>query len=313
MRKAMKPVYVINGFLESGKTEFITYTLAQPYFQVRGKTLLILCEEGETEYEEFLLKKSKTVVELVEEEEDFTTDRLIALEKKHKPERIIIEYNGMWNFKNMKLPWHWSVEQQITTIDASTFPMYFNNMKSLLAEMVRNSELIIFNRCDGVEDLSVYRRNMKAINQKAEIVFEDSNGEIDEIFEEDLPYHLTDDPIVLDDRSYGIWYLDSLDHLERYEGKNVQFTAMVLKPEQFPKGYFVPGRMAMTCCADDMAFLGFACRSEETERLENKQWVEVKAVVRKEYFADYQAEGPVLEAVSVEKTKAPKEQVISFV
>ena len=61
----MKPVYVINGFLESGKTEFITYTLAQPYFQVRGKTLLILCEEGETEYEEFLLKKSKTVVELV--------------------------------------------------------------------------------------------------------------------------------------------------------------------------------------------------------------------------------------------------------
>ena len=201
----MKPVYVINGFLESGKTEFITYTLGQSYFQVKGKTLLILCEEGETEYEEFLLKKSKTVVEYVEEEEEFTPDRLIALEKKHKPERIIIEYNGMWNFKNMKLPWHWSVEQQITTIDASTFPMYFNNMKSLLAEMVRGSELIIFNRCDGVEDLSVYRRNIKAINQKAEIVFEDSNGEIDEIFEEDLPYSLSDDPIVLDDNGYGIW------------------------------------------------------------------------------------------------------------
>ena len=151
----MKPVYVINGFLESGKTEFITYTLGQSYFQVKGKTLLILCEEGETEYEDFLLKKSKTVVEYVEEEEDFTPDHLIALEKKYKPERIIIEYNGMWNFKNMKLPWHWSIEQQITTIDASTFPMYFNNMKSLLAEMVRGSELIIFNRCDGVEDLSV--------------------------------------------------------------------------------------------------------------------------------------------------------------
>jgi len=43
----MKPVYVINGFLESGKTEFISFTLAQPYFQVRGKTLLIVCEEGE--------------------------------------------------------------------------------------------------------------------------------------------------------------------------------------------------------------------------------------------------------------------------
>ena len=135
----MKSVYIINGFLESGKTEFITYTLNQPYFQIKGKTLLILCEEGETEYEEFLLKKSRTVVELLEEEEEFTPSRLIELEKKHKPERIIIEYNGMWNFKNMKLPWHWSVEQQITTIDASTFPMYFNNMKSLLAEMVRQS------------------------------------------------------------------------------------------------------------------------------------------------------------------------------
>ena len=42
---------MINGFLESGKTEFITYTLAQPYFQVRGKTLLLLCEEGENEYD----------------------------------------------------------------------------------------------------------------------------------------------------------------------------------------------------------------------------------------------------------------------
>ena len=45
----MKPVYVINGFLESGKTEFIRYTLAQPYFRIKGKTLLIVCEEGEIE------------------------------------------------------------------------------------------------------------------------------------------------------------------------------------------------------------------------------------------------------------------------
>ena len=148
----MKPVYIINGFLESGKTEFINYTLAQPYFQVRGKTLLLLCEEGEIEYDEKLLAESRTILELIEEESDFNSAHLIELEKKHKPERIIIEYNGMWNYKNMKLPWHWKIEQQVTTIDASTFPMYFTNMKSLLAEMLRKSELIIFNRCDGVED-----------------------------------------------------------------------------------------------------------------------------------------------------------------
>ena len=309
----MKPVYMINGFLESGKTEFIMYTLAQPYFQTRGKTLLILCEEGENEYDAALLKQSHTVLELIGEESGFTPDKLIELEKKHKPERIIIEYNGMWNYKEMKLPWHWKIEQQITTVNAATFPMYFTNMKSLLAEQIRKSELIIFNRCDGVEDLGSYKRNVKAINPKAEIVFEDANGEINEILEEDLPYDLKAPVIELNSNSYGIWYLDSLDHLERYEGKTISFVGMVLKPKQFPKGYFVPGRMAMTCCAEDMAFLGYACEYEKTDALENQQWVKLTARVEKAYFADYEGEGPVLHAISVEQAKAPKEEVISFV
>lgn len=236
---------------------------------------------------------SRTELELIGKEEEFNSAKLIELEKKHKPERIIVEYNGMWNYKEMKLPWHWRIEQQITTIDASTFPMYFTNMKSLLAEQIRKSEMIIFNRCDGVKDLSSYKRNVKAINPKAEIIFEDSNGEINEIMEDDLPYDLKSPVIKLDNEGYGIWYLDSLDHLERYEGKKVQFVAMVLKPRGFPKGYFVPGRMAMTCCAEDMAFLGFACEYDQTEELKEKQWVKVTAEVSKEYFDDYQGEGPV--------------------
>lgn len=308
----MKPVYVINGFLESGKTEFICYTLAQPYFQIKGRTLLIVCEEGEVEYDEKLLARSRTDMVVINEEEDFNTSHLIELEKKYRPERIIIEYNGMWNFKNMKLPWHWTVEQQITTVDASTFPMYFTNMKSLLAEMIRKSEMIIFNRCDGVEDLSVYKRNVKAINQQADIIFEDSQGEVNQIFEDDLPYNLNDPIIELDNQGYGIWYLDSLDNLDRYIGKTIQFTAMVLKPKEFPKGFFIPGRMAMTCCAEDMAFLGFACEYDKADTLTEKQWVKVTAKVAKEYFADYEGEGPVLKAISVEQTKAPKEPVISF-
>ena len=308
----MKPVYVINGFLESGKTEFICYTLAQPYFQIKGRTLLIVCEEGEVEYDEKLLARSRTDMVVIDEEEDFNTSHLIELEKKYRPERIIIEYNGMWNFKNMKLPWHWTVEQQITTVDASTFPMYFTNMKSLLAEMIRKSEMIIFNRCDGVEDLSVYKRNVKAINQQADIIFEDSQGEVNQISEDDLPYNLNDPIIELDNQGYGIWYLDSLDNLDRYIGKTIQFTAMVLKPKEFPKGFFIPGRMAMTCCAEDMAFLGFACEYDKADTLTEKQWVKVTAKVAKEYFADYEGEGPVLKAISVEQTKAPKEPVISF-
>ena len=309
----MKPVYVINGFLESGKTEFISFTLSQPYFQIKGKTLLLLCEEGENEYDVNLLKQSRTEVELIQEETDFTPENLTELEKKHKPERIIIEYNGMWNYKNAKLPWYWKIEQQITIIDGSTFPMYYTNMRSLLAEMIRGSEMIIFNRCDTVRDqLNTYKRNIKAVNAKADVVFEDSNGEIDEIFEEDLPYDLNQETITLDNTGYGIWYLDSMDHLERYIGKKLQFVAMVLKPENFPRNYFVPGRMAMTCCAEDMAFLGYACEFEGAGALKQKEWVRVTATVAKEYWEDYKGEGPVLHAVSVEKTKAPKEEVISF-
>ena len=236
----------------------------------------------------------------------------MELEKKHKPERIIIEFNGMWNMKDMKLPIHWSIDQQITMIDASTFPMYYTNMKSMVAEMVRKSEMIIFNRCDGIKELSNYKRNVKAVNQQAEIIFEDSQGEIEEMMEEELPYDLNKPVIELDNEGYGIWYLDSLDHIERYVGKTVQFVGQVLRPSTFPSDQFVPGRLAMTCCADDMAFLGFACEYDGASQLTQKSWVKVTATVANEYWPDYNGEGPVLHAVNVEKTKAPKEEVINF-
>ena len=298
----MKPVYIINGFLESGKTEFISYTLSQPYFQTRGTTLLILCEDGEIEYDEEILKRSRTIVEVVDEEEQMIPSNLIELEKTYKPERIIIEYNGMWNFKNLKLPWHWKVEQQITTIDASTFQNYYTNMRSLLAEMIRKSELIIFNRCDGLTDqLSNFKRNVKAVNPQAEI-----------IFEEDLPYDLKNEKLELDDYGYGIFYLDAMDNLDRYIDKTIRFKAMVLKPEDSNDAYFVPGRMAMTCCADDMAFLGYACKYGQCSELTNKDWVEVTATVHREFWKDYNGEGPVLHAVSVVPTKKPKDEILNF-
>jgi uncharacterized membrane protein YcgQ (UPF0703/DUF1980 family) len=309
----MIPVYIINGFLDSGKTEFITYTLSQPYFQTRATTLLIVCEEGENEYDEKLLKKSRTVMEIIEDEEDFTSQNLINLEKKYKPSRIVIEYNGMWNVKNMKFPWHWKMEQQITMINGATFSSYFTNMKSLVAEHIRKSELIIMNRCDGMEDkLAGYKRNIMALNQGAEIIFEDSKGEMNVTLEEDLPYDLNANPIILDDMGYGFWYLDALDNLARYAGKTIEYVGMVLHPPKFPKGYFVPGRMAMTCCAEDMAFLGYACRYEDAEKLEQKAWVKVTAEVKAEYFEDYGKEGPVLHAIKVEPTAKPKNEVISF-
>ena len=75
---------------------------------------------------------------------------LVAMDILHQPERVIIEYNGMWlvsDFEKMQLPQGWGVEQQITCVDASTFQMYMANMKSIFMDMIRNSDMVIFNRC----------------------------------------------------------------------------------------------------------------------------------------------------------------------
>lgn len=307
------PVYMINGFQGCGKTDFIKFTLAQPYFKTRGTTLLIVCEEGEQSYEQDFLSKTRTVIERLSDAASFNVENLLNLEQKIKPERIVVEWNGMWNYQNMKLPENWQMEQQITLIDGSRFQDFFTNDRQLLSDMMRSSEMIIFNRCDGLNDsLPAFRRNVKALNQQADVIFEDAEGEINQIFEEDLPYDLSQPVIELDNRGYGMWYLDSMDNLDRYIGKTMTFVATVYKPKNFEEGYFVPGRMAMTCCANDLAFLGFACHYEKADELKDKDWVKVTAKVTKAFRKEYKGEGPVLEAVTVEKTTAPKEPVISF-
>ena len=143
------PIYLVTGFLESGKTTFLDFTLQQEYFAIDGKTLLILCEEGEEEYDMDKLKLTNTVVEVIEDEEDLTPQRLAAMDIIHQPERVVIEYNGMWlvsKFEQMELPEGWGIEQEITCVDATTYQVYMANMKSLFMDMIRNTDMVVFNR-----------------------------------------------------------------------------------------------------------------------------------------------------------------------
>ncbi len=308
------PVFLINGFLEAGKTQFISYTLQQEYFQSDGTTVLILCEEGDTEYDKELLKKTHTRMITVEDASEMDEDFFGRLEALYDPERVLIEWNGMWPQDQLHLPKNWQLFQQITIIDGSTFELYLNNMKPLLGLLVRNSELIIMNRCDDVSDENIlkYRRGLKALNPQAEMIFEDAEGEIEqEVLEEDLPYDMKADVIEISPDAYGIWYIDALDKKDRYEDKVVEFTAMVLKSPEFPKNYFVPGRMAMTCCEADMTFLGFICKAREAKTLETGKWVKVRAKIAYEFWQDYDGVGPVLYAESVEPAQEIK-QIVQF-
>lgn len=305
------PLFLINGFLEAGKTRFLQFTMEQEYFQTDGRTLLLVCEEGDTEYDPRLLKRTGTDLVMVESIEELSPDRLKALRAKYDPERVLMEWNGIWNQDELKLPDDWTVYQQVTIIDGSTFDLYVKNMKPLLGAMVRNSELIICNRCDGIEDLEGYRRTLLAMNNQAEIVFEGENGEITQISEADLPYDMSADVIKIAPKDYGVWYIDCMDKPDRYRGRTVEFTGMVLKTDDFPKNYFVPGRMAMTCCEADMSFLGYICKSGEAKNLKTRQWVKVRARIEYEEWRDYDGVGPVLYADAVESA-SPIREVVQF-
>ena len=309
------PIYLITGFLESGKTTFLSFTLDQDYFQIDGKTLLILCEEGEEEYDTRVLAKRNTVVEVIEKEEDLTLERLQAMEIIHQPERVIMEYNGMWlvsKFEQMALPKGWGVEQHITCVDASTFQMYMANMKSIFMDMVRHADMVVFNRCQKDDPLANYRRSIKVTNQSAEVIFEDEEGEIEDIFGDEMPFDVNAPVIEILPEDYGIWFVDAMDNPDTYVGKTVRFKARVMKPRGMGSRFFVSGRTAMTCCADDTTFLGYVCRSESAPALKPGEWVEVTARVAFENRMEYQGEGIVLYADDVHPCEPLKDEMVYF-
>lgn len=315
MNEITVPIYLITGFLESGKTTFLDFTLQQDYFATEGKTLLILCEEGEEEYDLEKLKRMNTVVEVIEKEEDLTTERLNALDIIHQPERVVMEYNGMWlvsNFEKMKLPEGWGIEQEITCVDASTYQVYMANMKSIFMDMVRNTDMVVFNRCKKGDPLPAYRRGIKVANQAAEVIFEDEEGELDDIFEDEMPFDVNAPVIDILPEDYGIWFVDAMDNPETYVGKTVRFKGRVLKPRGMGSKFFVPGRTAMTCCADDTTFLGYVSKSENAPQLKEGCWVEITAKVALEDRMEYQGEGIVLYAEDVKVCEPLEEEMVYF-
>lgn len=310
------PVYLINGFLESGKTSFIDFTLRQEYFQNGEKTLLIMCEEGEIELDDAFLSSINAVQVFVENPEDLTPETLRALEMRHRPDRVLMEYNGMWKMEdiyNLTLPSGWMLFQVITTIDAQTFSMYTANlnMKSMVVAFVADADMVIFNRCDENTEVTKFRRSIKAVNGRAQVIFEDVNGDMLEAAEE-LPYDVNADVIDIEDYDYGIFFVDAQDHPEVYDGKTVHFKGMVLKSSDLISGVFIPGRHAMTCCAEDLQFIGYVCHSKFARKLKNGDWVDVTAKIKYEYVRQYRGKGPVLYADDVQYTEKPQEEVIYF-
>ena len=308
-----KPVFLINGFLDGGKTSFINFTISEEYFHIDENTLLLVCEEGEVSYDEKILKKEHIIKYQVGSESELTKEYLEKLTKETKADRVVIEYNGMWDPAKLRFPDDWILYQQITVFDGTMLDMYLNNMKAMMGPMLRYTELVIINRCDGVseETLQGWKRQLRPmLMQGADIVMENKYGEIPlDTIAEDLPFDVSGDNVVIEPENFGIWFFDARDYPERYRGKTVEFSACVMKDKSFKPGEFVPGRMAMTCCAADMTFIGFVAYYENIRKFKDGTFVHLKAAFDMMEREEYEGEGPYLRVTEIEACEEIKDPV----
>lgn len=303
MAKKEIPVYLFLGFLESGKTRFIQETMEDPRFDAGEKTLLLLCEEGEEEYDPDKFAFGGTEIRVIEDKDEFTAENLDRLCTECGAGRVVMEYNGMWldDELTQAFPENWLVYQTICCVDGTTFKPYFENMRQLMLDKFAAAELIVVNRADELRDQESrqYVHNcVRQASRSADIAYEyrDGSVEYDDIPDE-LPFDVDADVVEIGDKDFGIWYMDIGEDPEKYNGKTVRFTVQVCQTPRVRKGEFVAGRFVMTCCVQDIEFLGFPCKLEGAEKLKPRDWVTVTAKINLEYHPLYEEVCPVLTAL----------------
>ena len=309
------PVYLFLGFLEAGKTKFIQETLEDPRFDTGERTLLVVMEEGEEEYDESRFQVSNVEIAYLDGEEELTEEKLASLQLLYGATRVLVEYNGMWLLDKFfeAMPEGWMINQMMTFFDATTVLNYNANMRQLVFDKIQNTQLVVFNRyTDDVDKMELHKL-VRAISRRCDIVYERTNGkaEFDEI-EDPLPFDINADVIEIEDRDYAFFYRDMTENLEAYIGKTVKFKGIVAVDKRLPEKNIVIGRHVMTCCADDIEYSGFACVLKEDMGLQTRDWLEVTAKIEFKKHYVYKGKGPVLTAIEVKRCKAPEEQLATF-
>ncbi|MDE6598178.1 MAG: GTPase [Clostridia bacterium] len=309
-------VYLFLGFLESGKTKFIQETLEDPRMENGERTLLLVCEEGEEEYapEKFAVKNvTKVTLESVEE---LTLENLEAITAKHKAQRVVVEYNGTWLLQQFfdAMPESWVINQMMTFFDANTFLNYNANMRQLVFDKVQMTQMVVFNRFKGEMQKLDYHKVVRGISRRPDIVYEYVGGkaEFDDI-EDPMPFDVNAPVIEIEDRDFAWFYRDIAEKTSEYVGKTVRYKGMAAVTKKVPSGYIVLGRHIMTCCEADIAYDGFAVKTNKLLKdIKTRDWLTVTAKIVMEYNSVYRAEGPVLIAEKLERAEPPEETVVTY-
>ena len=309
------PIYLFTGFLEAGKTKFVQGTLEDARFNSGERTLLLLCEEGIEEYDDALFSGKNVFVEFIEKESDLQGEYIEELIQKHKAERMIIEFNGMWQLDNLynNLPTYCFVAQEMCFADASTFLQYNDNMRSLIVDKLKSCEVVIFNRVTENTDKMMLHNIVRATSRRTNIAYEFTDGhvEYDEI-EDPLPFDVDADEIVICDADFALWYRDVSEDPQKYVGKTVIFKGIIAHNDTLPKNTCLAGRHIMTCCADDISYGGMLCIVPKGTMFQNRDWMMVKAKVKYEKHKLYQGKGPILYAESLVHAPQPEDPIATF-
>jgi len=309
------PVYAFTGFLESGKTKFIQETLEDPRFNGGERTLLLVCEEGEEEYDISSYPHTNVYKEIIEDLDELTTEQLSAMAKKYRIQRVVAELNGMRLAGDFyeKMPENWEIAQEVMFADASTIMSYNANMRSLVVDKLTGAEMVVFNRVPVGADIMPFHKLARALNRRIDIIYDylDGNTQFDDI-EDPLPFDINAPVIEVGDEDYALFYRDITEEPDKYDKKTVKFKGQVAKLRREKEGMFAPGRFVMTCCADDITFMGIPCKWAASNDLKPRSWVMVTAHISVQYHNVYRGIGPVLTAKEVVPAEAPAEDVCTF-
>ena len=302
------PVYVFTGFLDSGKTKFIQETLEDERFNAGERTLLLVFEEGEEDYD-FSAYPHKNVYLEVMDQQTVTTKELAALAKKHKVERVVAELNGMQQVGDlyMRFPEDWVVAQEVMFADSTTFMSYNANMRNLVMDKLVGAQMVVFNRLEKDTDTMPFHKIARAANRKIDILYDYTDGTtaFDDVVDP-LPFDINAPVIEIKDEDYALWYRDVTEEPQKYDGKTVKFKAQVAMLRREKDGMFAPGRFVMSCCVEDIEFCGIPCRFAGSKMLESRSWVMVTAKVNAEKHRLYKGDiGPVLTALDVVQGATP--------
>ena len=302
------PVYAFTGFLDSGKTKFIQETLEDPRFNAGERTLVLIFEEGEEEYDLSTYPYKNVYLEVLDQQ-TVSTEELKALQKKYKAERVVAELNGMQQVGDlyMRFPSQWAIAQEVMFADSTTIMAYNANMRNLVMDKLVGAQMVVFNRMTPGADVMPFHKLARAANRRIDILYDYTDGttKFDEI-EDPLPFDINAPVIEVKDEDYALWYRDVSEEPEKYSGKTVRFKAQVAMLRRDKNNMFAPGRFVMTCCVEDIQFCGIPCRYDEASKLESRSWVMVTARITAEEHPLYKGDvGPMLTALSVETGAQP--------